>query len=534
MQEINSKIDVLGSKYIENYASMKKIILELESYFELSKNEGSKEKIKRARKRNKLLAREKIELLLDKNKPFVELMSLAGLKHENGFGAGGTTVVILGYVSGVLCLINANVATRKAGAIDYATSLKNLRLSQIASENKLLTINLVESGGANLPDQDRVFNNYGRFFMEMSQRSKKGIPSISVVFGNATAGGAYVPGMSDYTIMQKNNAKVFLAGPPLVKMATNEDANDEELGGAWMHSSISGVSDFLADDEKHALRITRDLVSKIYENKSKKSEFEKQALQPRFNEDEILGIIPSNLKKPFDIRELIMRFIDSSEYTEFKENYGKTMLCCWARINGYPIGIIANNGVIFIESARKATHFIQLANKSNIPLLFIHNTTGFMVGKKHEQNGMINAGSQLVHAVAGSTVPHISLQVGNSYGAGNYAMCGRSFNPRFLFSYPNSKSGVMGADQLAGVMEIVKRKSAESLNKAIDEKLLLEEKHNLAEQAEKKASVWHTTSEVWDDGVIDPRDTRKYLSMALSAVYNNTIKGTDSFGVFRM
>ena len=268
MQEISSKIDVLGKKYIENYASMKKIILELESHFELSKNEGSKEKIKRARKRNKLLAREKIELLLDKNKPFVELMSLAGLKHENGFGAGGTTVVILGYVSGVLCLINANVATRKAGAIDYATSLKNLRLSQIASENKLLTINLVESGGANLPDQDRVFNNYGRFFMEMSQRSKKGIPSISVVFGNATAGGAYVPGMSDYTIMQKNNAKVFLAGPPLVKMATNEDANDEELGGAWMHSSISGVSDFLAEDEKHALKITRDLVSKIYENLS--------------------------------------------------------------------------------------------------------------------------------------------------------------------------------------------------------------------------------------------------------------------------
>jgi len=257
-------------------------------------------------------------------------------------------------------------------------------------------------------------------------------------------------------------------------------------------------------------------------------------LSPRFIDDEILGIIPSNLKKPFDIRELIMRFIDSSEYTEFKENYGKTMLCCWAKINGYPIGIIANNGVIFIESARKATHFIQLANKSNTPLLFIHNTTGFMVGKKHEQNGMINSGSQLIHAVAGSTVPHISLQVGNSYGAGNYAMCGRSFNPRFLFSYPNAKSGVMGADQLAGVMEIVKRKSAMSLNKVIDENLLLEEKKKLAEQADKKASIWHTTSEVWDDGVIDPRDTRKYLSLALSAVYSSEIKGTDSFGVFRM
>ena len=459
-------------------------------------------------------------------------MPLAGLKHEKGFGAGGTTVVVLGYVSNVLCLINANVATRKAGAVDYATSLKNLRLSQIAKENKLLTINLVESGGANLPDQDRVFNNYGKFFMEMSQRSKQGIPSISVVFGNATAGGAYVPGMSDYTIMQKNNAKVFLAGPPLVKMATNEDANDEELGGALMHSSISGASDFLADDEKHAIKIARDLVSKI--KKPEISKYEKEALSPRFDDDEILGIISSNLKKPFDIRELIMRFIDSSEYTEFKENYGKTMLCCWAKINGYPIGIIANNGVIFIESARKATHFIQLANKSNTPLLFIHNTTGFMVGKKHEQNGMINSGSQLIHAVAGSTVPHISLQVGNSYGAGNYAMCGRSFNPRFLFSYPNAKSGVMGADQLAGVMEILKRKSAMSLNKVIDENLLLEEKKKLAEQADKKASIWHTTSEVWDDGVIDPRETRKYLSLALSAVYSSEIKGTDSFGVFRM
>ncbi len=295
MKVVNSKIDTLSSKYIENYASMKKIINELESYFEVSRQEGRKEQIKRARKRNKLLAREKLDLLLDPNKPYIELMSLAGLQHEGGFGAGGTTVVVLGYVSGILCLINANVATRKAGAIDYATSLKNLRLSQIASENKLLTINLVESGGANLPDQDRVFNNYGRFFMEMSKRSKEGIPSISVVFGNATAGGAYVPGMSDYTVMQKNNAKVFLAGPPLVKMATNEDSNDEELGGALMHSTISGVSDFLAENEKHAIEITRDLVSKIQEPKQNK--FEKNALSPKFIEDEILGIIPSNLKK---------------------------------------------------------------------------------------------------------------------------------------------------------------------------------------------------------------------------------------------
>ncbi len=532
MKVRKSNIDVLSSSFIENEISMKKLLKELNSYFKLSKLEGSIDKIKRTRRRKKLLAREKIELLLDKNKPHIELMSLAGLKHQNGFGAGGTTVVVLGYVSNVLCLINANVATRKAGAIDYATSLKNLRLSQIAKENKLLTINLVESGGANLPDQDRVFNNYGKFFKEMSRRSKEGIPTISVVFGNATAGGAYVPGMSDYSILQKDAAKVFLAGPPLVKMATNEDANDEELGGAQMHSSISGVSDFLAKDEKDAIEITKNLIKKIKCPADKK--YENDASPPKFVKDEILGIVPSNLKKPFDIRELVKRFVDRSEFIEFKENYGRTMFCCWTKINGYPIGIIANNGVIFIESARKATHFIQLANKSNTPLLFIHNTTGFMVGKRYEQNGMINSGSQLIHAVSGSTVPHISLQVGNSYGAGNYAMCGRSFEPRFLFSYPNVKSGVMGADQLSGVMEIIKRNSASSLNKVVDEEQLKIDKKKLAEEADEKASVWHTTSEVWDDGVIDPTDTRKYLSLALAAVYNNEIKGSNSFGVFRM
>ena len=525
-------VDVLSSNFIENEISMKILLKELNSYFRLSKTEGSKEKIKRTRSRKKLLAREKIDLLLDKKKPHIELMPLAGLKHENGFGAGGTTVVVLGYVSDVLCLINANVATRKAGAIDYATSLKNLRLSQIASENKLLTINLVESGGANLPDQDRVFNNYGKFFLEMSRRSKQGIPTISVVFGNATAGGAYVPGMSDYSIFQQNTAKVFLAGPPLVKMATNEIANDEELGGAQMHSSISGVSDFLAKDEKDALEITKNLIRKI--KSPTENKYEVDATEPKFDKKEILGIIPSHLKKPFDIRDLVKRFVDGSEFLEFKENYGRTMFCCWTKINGYPVGIIANNGVIFIESARKATHFIQLANKSNTPLLFIHNTTGFMVGKKYEQNGMINVGSQLIHAVSGSTVPHISLQVGNSYGAGNYAMCGRSFEPRFLFSYPNAKSGVMGADQLSGVMEIVKRNSASSLNKVIDEEKLKIEKKKLAEQADEKASVWHTTSEVWDDGVIDPTETRKYLSLALATVYSNEIKGSSSFGIFRM
>jgi acetyl-CoA carboxylase carboxyltransferase component len=512
---------------------MARLVRELQEKIKKSRVQGTESSIARARKRGKFLGRERIALLLDKESPFLELMPLAGLTHEGGFGPGGTTVAGIGYVNKRLCLINANLGTRKGGAVDYATSLKILRIGKIALENKLPTINLVESGGANLPDQDRVFNNYGAAFREMSIRSKLGIPTISVVFGNATAGGAYVPGMSDYTIMQKDAAKVFLAGPPLVKMATNEIADDEELGGANMHSRISGVADFLADDEEDAITIARDLV-KTLKKPNPHSTPTNTVLPPRYNAEELLGIIPTNLKKSIDVREVIIRIIDNSSFTEFKTNYGNTMVCCWANINGYPIGIIANNGVIFADSAQKTTQFIQLANKSNIPLIFIHNTTGFMVGKKYEQNGMINSGAQLIHAVSGSTVPHISLLIGNSYGAGNYAMCGRSFKPRFLFSYPNVQSGVMGAEQLTGVMEIVKRQSAISLNKGIDEKQLIKDKKKMYEDAKEKASVWHASSELWDDGVIDPRESRKYLGMCLSIIYNEQIEGSDSFGVFRM
>ena len=525
-------VDVLSSNFIENEISMKILLKELNSYFKLSKIEGSKEKIKRTRSRKKLLAREKIDLLLDKKKPHIELMPLAGLKHENGFGAGGTTVVVLGYVSDVLCLINANVATRKAGAIDYATSLKNLRLSQIASENKLLTINLVESGGANLPDQDRVFNNYGKFFLEMSRRSKEGIPTISVVFGNATAGGAYVPGMSDYSIFQKNTAKVFLAGPPLVKMATNEVADDEELGGAQMHSSISGVSDFLAKDEKDALEITKNLIKKIKQPTENK--YENDATAPKFDKKEILGIIPSHLKKPFDIRYLVKRFVDSSEFIEFKENYGRTMFCCWTKINGYPVGIIANNGVIFIESARKATHFIQLANKSNTPLLFIHNTTGFMVGKKHEQNGMINVGSQLIHAVSGSTVPHISLQVGNSYGAGNYAMCGKAYDPRLIVAWPSAELAVMSGNSAAKVLLQIEAASLKKQGKEITPEVEKELYDRIKARYDEQVSPYYAASRVWTDAVINPLDTRTWISMGIEAANHAPIEKKFNLGLIQV
>ena len=532
MKVRKSNIDVLSSNFIENEISMKKLLKELNSYFKLSKLEGNKDKIKRTRKRKKLLAREKIDLLLDKNKPHIELMSLAGLKHENGFGAGGTTVVVLGYVSNVLCLINANVATRKAGAIDYATSLKNLRLSQIASENKLLTINLVESGGANLPDQDRVFNNYGKFFMEMSRRSKEGIPTISVVFGNATAGGAYVPGMSDYSILQKNAAKVFLAGPPLVKMATNEDANDEELGGAQMHSSISGVSDFLAKDEKDALEITKNLIKKIKQPADNK--YKSDASSPKFVKDEIIGIIPSNLKKRFDIRELVKRFVDSSEFLEFKENYGRTMFCCWTKINGYPIGIIANNGPIDTDGATKSAQFFQLCDKSDLPIIFLNNVTGFMVGKKYEQAGMIKHGSKMIQAVTNITVPKISLYIGASFGAGNYGMSGRAYGNRFTFLWPTAKIAVMGPKQIAGVMSIVRKGRAERKGEEFDEGADAEIVQKVEEIQERGSLALVATGAVSDDGIIDPRDTRTVISICLSTFRNKPIEGSQKYGVFRL
>jgi acetyl-CoA carboxylase carboxyltransferase component len=512
---------------------MKKLVDQLNQNLQTSREQGSEKQIERARNRNKLLARERIELLLDRDSPFLELLPLVGLDDEEGFGAGGTNVSGIGLVSGKLCMINSNVGSRKGGAIDYATSFKGLRISEITLENKLPTINIVESGGVNLPDQDRVFNNAGASFREISKRSKAGLPTISVVFGNATAGGAYVPGMSDFSIFQKQVAKVFLAGPPLVKMATNEISSAEELGGASMHSRVSGVSDYLAENELDGIRIAREIMEIV--NTSQPHMVPSDRIQPpQYSEEEILGIVPVNPKTPFDIRELIARITDGSEFSEFKPEYGPTLVTGWTKIHGYPVGIIANNGVIFSESANKGAQFIQLSNKNNIPLIFIHNTTGFMVGKQYEEGGIIKNGAKLIHAVSNSEVPHISLMVGSSYGAGNYGMSGRSFEPRFLFTYPNAKVGVMGAEQLAGVMEIVKKQSAKSMGTKLDEKKLHAEKQAMIDEANHKSTAWYSSSQAWDDGVIDPRETRNYLGFCLAVVYNQPIKGTESYGVFRM
>lgn len=532
MRTLDSHINVNSDSYKQNYEKMLALCKKLELHMEASRFQGKESQIERARKRGKLLARERIELLLDQDSPFLELMPLAGLETKGGFGPGGTNVSGIGLVCGKLCMINSNVGTRKGGAVDFVTTFKSLRLGQIARENRLPSINLVESGGANLPDQAKIFNYGGESFREITRRSEMGIPTISIVFGNATAGGAYVPGMSDFAIFQKKTAKVFLAGPPLVKMATNEEATDEELGGAEMHSRISGVSDYLAEDEYDAIRLAREIMSILAVDKAHLIP-SKKIDPPKYRTEELLGVVPVNPKTAFDVRELIMRITDGSRFSEFKPEYGSSLITGWTEIHGYPIGIVANNGVIFSESANKGAQFIQLSNKNNIPLLFIHNTTGYMVGKAYEEGGIIKNGAKLINAVSNSKVPHIALMVGNSYGAGNYGMSGRSYDPRFLFTYPNAKIGVMGSEQLAGVMEIVQRASAKSLGQEYDEEKAAMLKAMLIAEAESKASAWYSTSELWDDGVIDPRETRNYLGFSLAVVYNQEIKGSNSYGVWR-
>ena len=532
MRIVKSKINPNSQQFKSNREEMLQVLSTFEAAMEKSRFQGKEKSINRARKRGKLLARERLELLLDRDSPFLELLPLAGMERKGGFGAGGTSVSGIGLVSGKLCLINSNVGTRKGGSVDYHTAFKGLRIGQITRENGLPCINLVESGGANLPDQAKIFNYGGESFREISRRSKMGIPTISVVFGNATAGGAYVPGMSDFAIFQKQKAKVFLAGPPLVKMATNEVATDEELGGAEMHSRVSGVSDYLAEDELDGIRLAREIMELVDVGKP---QFSPQGLieEPLYDSEEILGVLPSNPKTPFDARELIIRIVDGSRFSEFKPEYGQTMVTGWAKIHGYPVGIIANNGVIFSESANKGAQFIQLSNKNNIPLLFMQNTTGYMVGKAYEEGGIIKNGAKLINAVSNSQVPSITLMIGNSYGAGNYGMNGRSYNPRFLFSYPNAKIGVMGSEQLAGVMEIIQRASAKSLGKEYDEQQAAIAKQMLIQEVESKSSAWYSTSELWDDGLLDPRETRNFMGFTLAILYNRPFEGTDAYGVWR-
>ena len=532
MRPIKTKVNLNGKSFKENYEKMTALLGELDKKLEESRFQGSEKHTAKAKKSGKMLARERIELLLDQDSPFLELLPLAGLGLE-GFGPGGTVVAGIGLVNGKLCMVNSNVGSKKGGAIDYATLQKALRIGEIAFENKLPTIVLVESAGANLPEQEKIFNYGGINFREITRRSKAGLTTISVVFGNSTAGGAYIPGMSDYVIMVKEKAKVFLAGPPLVKMATNEITDDESLGGAEMHSKVSGVSDYLATDETDGLRLAREIMSFIKEPEDKYVPAQ-HAEEPLYDPDEILGIVSPDLKVPFDAREIIARIVDGSKFSEFKPEYGNTLVTGFAEIHGYPVGILANNGVLFSESANKGAHFIQLCNRNDTPLIFLQNITGFMVGKKYEEGGIIKHGAKLINAVSNSEVPAITIMMGASYGAGNYAMAGRAYQPRFLFAWPNSKIAVMGSEQLAGVMEIIQRQAAESAGIPYDAEQGKQMTEYMIKEVEKKSSAYYSTGNLWDDGVIDPRQTRNYLGMCLAVVNNSKVKGTKEFGVFRM
>ncbi|MCJ0899993.1 acyl-CoA carboxylase subunit beta [Rhodococcus sp. ARC_M13] len=532
MSVIRSTLDTNSEVYQTATSTMNTKLAEIEVEHAKALAGGGEKYTERHHKRGKLLARERIELLLDQDSPFLELCPLAAWGSD--FPVGASTVVGIGVVAGVECLIVANDPTVRGGTSNPWTLRKGFRANDIAMQNRLPVISLVESGGADLPTQKEVFIPGGRMFRDLTQLSAAGIPTIALVFGNSTAGGAYIPGMSDHVVMIKERSKVFLAGPPLVKMATGEESDDEALGGAEMHARKSGLADYFAADEQDAIRIGRSIVKRL--NWTKKGPAPRaEIIEPLEDPEELLGIVPADLKIPFDPREVIARIVDGSDFDEFKPLYGSSLVTGWAELNGYPIGILANaRGVIFSEESQKATQFIQLANRSNTPLLFLHNTTGYMVGKEYEEGGMIKHGSMMINAVANSKVPHISILLGASYGAGHYGMCGRAFDPRFLFAWPSSKSAVMGGAQLAGVISIVGRAAAEARGQVFDEQADAGMRAMIENQIEAESLPMFLSGRLYDDGVIDPRDTRTVVGMCLSAIATAPIEGTENFGVFRM
>lgn len=497
---------------------------------------GGEKYVGRHHARGKLLPRERIELLVDEGSAFLELSPLAGWGSE--FPVGASVVTGIGVIEGVECMITANDPTVKGGASNPWTVKKIFRASQIAEENGLPTVSLVESGGADLPTQKEIFIPGGKLFRDITRASARKEPTIALVFGNSTAGGAYVPGMSDYTVMVKEQAKVFLGGPPLVKMATGEESDDESLGGAEMHARTSGLADYLAEDELDAIRIGRRIVARL--NWRKAVAPPTAWAEPDEDPDGLLDLIPSDLKEPFDPRDVIRRICDGVSDTnavvfdEFKPLYGTSLVTGWAKLHGRSIGILANaQGVLFSAEAQKATQFVQLANQTDTPLLFLHNTTGYMVGKEYEQGGIIKHGAMMINAISNSTVPHLSVIMGASYGAGNYGMNGRAFDPRFLFTWPSAKSAVMGPAQLAGVLEIVAQQSAEAKGQPFDAEGFKGVKELVEAQIEEQSMPHFLSGMLYDDGVIDPRDTRTVLGICLSVIENKPIVGTDRFGVFR-
>jgi acetyl-CoA carboxylase carboxyltransferase component len=495
---------------------------------------GGERYVARHRERGKLLVRERIELLLDRDAPFLELSPLAAWGTD--FPVGSGLVTGIGIIEGTECVIIGNDPTVRGGTSGVMGVRKNLRAMEIARQNRLPLVNLTESGGADLPHQSDIFIPGGQSFHDITELSAMGVPTISLVFGSSTAGGAYVPGMSDYIVMIDQRSKVFLGGPPLVKMATGEDSDDESLGGAEMHARVSGLADYFATDELDAIRLGRQIVRRLNRREGGPGRRGPGA-PPRYDPEQLLGIVSADLRVPFDPRDVLARIVDDSDFDEFKPRYGPSLVTGFAEIHGSPVGVLANHrGVLFNEEAEKAAQFIQLANQVDTPLLFLQNTTGYMVGKEYEQRGIIKDGAKMINAVTNSSVPHLTINMGASYGAGNYGMCGRPFGPRLLFTWPTAKTAVMGPQQLAGVMSIVARQSAASLGKPFDEDADARMRASVEDQIERESLALFMTGKIYDDGIIDPRDTRTVLGIGLSVVDNAEVRGRhgDGFGVFRM
>ncbi|MDB5870328.1 MAG: Propionyl-CoA carboxylase [Polaromonas sp.] len=535
MTTLDTKLNARSADFQANAAAMRTLVDDL--HVQLAKAAAGGGEAARAKHtaRGKLLPRDRVQMLLDPGTPFLEVAPLAALGMYKGDAPAAGLIVGIGRVSGVDCMIVCNDATVKGGTYYPLTVKKHLRAQEIAQQNNLTCIYLVDSGGANLPNQDEVFpdrDHFGRIFFNQANMSALGISQIAVVMGSCTAGGAYVPAMSDESIIVKNQGTIFLGGPPLVKAATGEVVTAEDLGGGDVHTRLSGVADHLAQNDMHALALARTAVKNLNKNKAP-AQAGHAPVAPKFVAKELYGVIPVDVRKPFDVREIIARIVDGSEFDEFKARYGTTLVCGFAHIEGMPVGIIANNGILFSESALKATHFIELCCQRKIPLVFLQNITGFMVGRKYENEGIARNGAKMVTAVATAAVPKFTIIIGGSFGAGNYGMCGRAFSPRFLWMWPNARISVMGGDQAAGVLATVKRDGIEGKGGAWSAEEEETFKAPIRSQYEHQGHPYFATARLWDDGVIDPADTRRVLALGLSAAQNAPIPET-KFGLFRM
>ncbi len=520
MSSLKSVIDPSSAEFQQNRSDMLDVLNHIRELEERVVRLSARQK-DRFHKAGKLLPRERIDQLLDPGSPFIALSSLAGYGLDEDDGEehilGGCVITGIGSVAGTRVALIVSDSAIKGGTGTWAGGQKTLRLQQIAAEQKLPVINLVESGGGNLRLTYKTFAVMGgRRFANQARLSSAGLPQITVVHGNATAGGAYVPGMSDYVITVRGQSKMFLAGPPLLKMATGEIADDEELGGAEMHSSIAGTAEWITENDAHGIAKARETIANLNWNMDVEDQGRKQSPEPLYSPDELAGVVPVDYRQPVDVREIIARIADGSEFLEFKEEFDEYTLCGWTQIGGFKIGIIGNNGPITAKGAVKAAQFIQLSDQTGTPLLFLQNTTGFIVGKDAETAGIIKHGSKLIQAVANARVPRITIMVGASFGAGNYAMCGRGYDPDFLFSWPNHRIAVMGGEQAAGVLEIVARGSAKRRGKDVDEKALDAQRADIIGHYDKTSSALYATAQVWDDGIIDPRDTRRILIECLA------------------